>query len=239
MINANGKASLYIKIKQQIKSKIENSEWENGSKIPGEFNLAKQFSVSRSTVRKALDELERDGFVVRRPGDGTFVAIPKINQRLASLYSFSSEIRSIGYTPSTRIIDFVVISADPSILLHLQRPKSPLVYKIRRLRFANSIPFAIETSFIPCWLFPKLTRSLVDEYGLYSAMMKSANIKPDCAQETYEAIIMSEIDAELLNCVPPAAALYLERTTTSGDAVIEFCSSVVRGDMYKYNVLLR
>ncbi|MEA4895841.1 MAG: GntR family transcriptional regulator [Oscillospiraceae bacterium] len=239
MINSSGRVSLYIRVKQQIKSKIESGEWETGSKIPGEFSLSQLLGVSRETLRKALNELERDGLVVRKPGDGTYVAIPRIDQRLASFYSFSSEIRSMGLTPSTRVIDFTVISADPPLLFRLQRPKSPFVYKIRRLRLANGIPFAVETSYVPCDLFPKLTKAVVDEFGLYSAMTKSANITPDSAQETFEAIIMSEIDAELLNCTPPAAALYLERTTTSGDSVIEFCTSVVRGDMYKYHVLLQ
>lgn len=239
MIHANGKVSLYMKVKQQIRNKIETNEWQTGSKILGEFEMAKLFGVSRATLRKALDELERDGLVLRRPGDGTYVTVPRIDQRLASFYSFSSEIRSMGLLPSTQVLAFSVISADPSLFLHLQRPESPLVYRIHRLRMANDIPFAIETSYVPCGLFPKLTRALVDEFGLYAAMTKSGNITPDSAQETFESILMSEPDARLLKCTPPAAALYLERTTTSAETVIEFCTSVVRGDMYKYHVLLQ
>ena len=71
MIQSNGKVSLYIQIKQKIRERIETNEWKSGTKIPGEHELAAMFGVSRATLRKALDDLERDGLVTRRAGDGT------------------------------------------------------------------------------------------------------------------------------------------------------------------------
>ncbi len=239
MKRTSGKVSLYVQVKQQMRARMENGQWPSNSKIPGEHELAAQFGISRATVRKALDELELEGAVTRRVGDGTYVSVPKIDQRLGSFYSFSTEVRAMGMTASTTVMDFVVIQADPMLQSRMRLEPEALVYRIRRLRMADGIPFALETSFVPYSLCPKLTRELVDEYGLYEALRNSAGLQPDAAQETFEAVLLSREEALYLQCPVPSAALRLERLTTAGDALVEYCVSVVRGDRYKYNVLLR
>lgn len=239
MVRKNGEIPLYIQVKRAILDKIETREWAPHAKIPGEFEMTQLFSVSRATVRRALDELERDGVISRRTGDGTYVTIPQIDQRLGSFYSFSNEVRALGMANSTEVLDFSVLHGDSLLLNHLHLEKDSLVYRIRRLRIADEIPFAVETSYLPCSCFPQLTRELVEELGLYEAMKKSTNIVPDTAQETFEAVLMRDDDAKLLGCVSPVAALRLERITMAKDIVVEYCLSVVRGDRYKYHVFLR
>ncbi len=238
MVRENGGIPLYIQIKHAIFDKIEAREWTPQSKIPGEFEMARLFSVSRATVRRALDELEQDGVISRRAGDGTYVSIPQINQRLGNFYSFSNEIRALGMTNSTQVLDFSVLHGDLLVLSHLRLEQDALLYRIRRLRIADGTPFALETSYLPYILFPQLTQELVMELGLYEAMRRNANIIPNTAHEAFEAVLMRDDDAKLLRCTPPAAALRVERITTAGDIVVEYCLSLVRGDRYKYHVLL-
>lgn len=239
MRRENGRISLYIQVKQQIRSRMESGQWPGSSRIPGEHELAAQFGVSRATVRKALDELEREGAVTRRVGDGTYVSVPKIDQRLGSFYSFSTEVRAMGMTASTAVMDFAVIRAEPLLQSRLRLPPEALVYRIRRLRVADGIPFALETSFVPYELCPRLTRELVDQYGLYEALQTSAGLRPDSAQETFEAVLLTREEAAHLQCPLPSAALRLERLTFAGEILAEYCVSLVRGDRYKYHVLLR
>lgn len=145
----------------------------------------------------------------------------------------------MGMTASTTVLDFVVLQGDPMLRSRMQLEPESLLYRIRRLRVADGIPFALETSFVPYDLCPKLTRELVDEYGLYEALRTSAGLQPDAARETFEAVLMTGEEASYLQCSVPSAALRLERLTTAGDVLVEYCVSVVRGDRYKYNVLLR
>lgn len=239
MIQSNGKVSLYIQIKQKIRERIETNEWKSGTKIPGEHELAALFGVSRATLRKALDDLERDGFVTRRAGDGTYVCVPKIDQRLGAFYSFSTEVRALGMAAATEVLEFALLYAEPMLQAKLRLSGESLIYRIRRLRLADGIPFALETSCVPQTLCSHLTQELVERYGLYEAMEKSAELHPDEAQESFEAVLMTREDAALLRCPLPSAALHLERITTANGVPVEYCNSIVRGDRYQYHVYLR
>ena len=65
---------LYQQIKQAMLHSLQAGEWKPQEAIPSEMELAKRYSVSQGTVRKAIDELAAENLVVRRQGKGTFVA---------------------------------------------------------------------------------------------------------------------------------------------------------------------
>ena len=96
LIRQNSPVALYYQLKSILAQKIMNNEWQVGDRLPSEFELCKEYGVSRITVRQALAELEKDGLIKRRQGVGTFVTVPKIEQQLTSFYSFSEEFRKRG-----------------------------------------------------------------------------------------------------------------------------------------------
>lgn len=65
---------LYASIKRELKNQIENGELREGDRIPSEAELARQYGVSRNPTRQALRDLEFEGYIVRTPGRGSFVA---------------------------------------------------------------------------------------------------------------------------------------------------------------------
>ena len=75
-----------------------------GDAIPSERQLTADFGVSRLTVRAALDDLVREGYLVRRHGSGTFVSEPKIAQEL-TMTSFTDDMRSRGLRPESQTLD--------------------------------------------------------------------------------------------------------------------------------------
>src|SRR5437879_13874413 len=75
-----------------------------GQAIPSERRLSSDLGVSRLTLRAALDDLVRDGYLVRRHGSGTFVSEPKIAQQL-TLTSFTEDMRRRGMTAGSRTIE--------------------------------------------------------------------------------------------------------------------------------------
>lgn len=77
---------LYAYIKRELKSRIENGDLPEGSRVPSELELAKQYSVSRNPTRQALRDLELEGYIIRSPGRGSFVA--PVSQR-QKLFQFS------------------------------------------------------------------------------------------------------------------------------------------------------
>ena len=127
-----------------------------GDAIPSERQLGIDLSVSRLTVRAALDELVREGYLVRRRGAGTFVAEPKVAKGI-DITSFSDDMRARGLTPASRTIELRTIPAGARLgrILHVS-PSEPVV-AVKRLRLADGEPMAIELLHVRSSLVPGLT----------------------------------------------------------------------------------
>jgi len=72
---------LYLQVYERFKARMESGKWPIGYKVPNEFALSVEFGVSNGTVRKALDKLEAEGFVIRKQGQGTYVIDPELRMR--------------------------------------------------------------------------------------------------------------------------------------------------------------
>src|SRR5881227_1540693 len=81
-----------------------------GDAIPSERQLSGDLGFSRLTVRAALDELVREGYLERRRGSGTFVREPKIAQEL-TMTSFSEDMRRRGLRPASRTLSLTTTLA--------------------------------------------------------------------------------------------------------------------------------
>src|SRR3954465_14359149 len=126
-----------------------------GDAIPSERQLSADLGFSRLTVRAALDDLVRDGYLVRKRGSGTFVSEPKIAQEL-TMTSFTEDMRSRGMEPASRTLDLRTTSAGPWLgrILHIS-PSEPIVV-VTRLRLADDETMPIETLHVRASLVPRL-----------------------------------------------------------------------------------
>src|SRR5438105_11236666 len=127
-----------------------------GAAIPSERQLSADLGVSRLTVRAALDELAREGHLVRRRGSGTYVQHPKISQEL-TMTSFSEDMRRRGMEPGSRTLSMTTILAGARLGRFLQVSPSEPILVIKRLRMADGETMAIETLHLPEGLVPGLT----------------------------------------------------------------------------------
>ena len=239
MLDEKAPMALYFQLKEIIINKIKSHEWPVDSRIPTERQLCDIYKVSRITVRQALGELEREGYLYRKQGRGTFVTSPKIEQRLSSFYSFSEEIRRMGYTPATKVLQFKQMEAEETIAIKLNVEKGSPVYSIKRLRLANSDPFAVETSYIPGDLFKDLNEEEITSQGLYNTLKNKYNVYPEEAVETFEAILIGSEAANFLQIGRNSPGILLERFTHAGGNIVEYCRSMIRGDRYKYKIILK
>ena len=127
-----------------------------GDAIPSERQLSADFGVSRLTVRAALDDLVREGYLVRRHGSGTFVSEPKIAQEL-TMTSFTDDMRRRGLRPASETLDLRDRPGGSA-----SRPAAPrlavgAVLVADRLRLADGESMAIETVHIRASHVPGLT----------------------------------------------------------------------------------
>src|SRR5919205_1536170 len=153
--------------RQQVLDLIE--QLGVGTAIPSERQLSADLGVSRLTVRAALDELVREGYLVRRRGSGTFVGEPKIAQEL-TMTSFSEDMRRRGMRPASRTLELKVVAAGARLgrFLHVS-PSEPVVVA-KRLRLADRETMAIETLHVPQALVPGLEAKDLESGSFYDLL---------------------------------------------------------------------
>src|ERR1700739_4544688 len=123
---------LYAALEAQLAADIARGEFPIGSQLPTEDRLIQRFAVSRTTVRKAIQNLSDRGLVEIRHGTGTFVAQPRLTQELTELTGFVEDMDALGHAPSARLIDRIVVAADAAVAEHLALAVGTRVMRIRR-----------------------------------------------------------------------------------------------------------
>jgi GntR family transcriptional regulator len=204
-----------------------------GDAIPSERQLSQDLGVSRLTVRAALDDLTREGHLVRRRGSGTFVSEPKIAQEL-KMSSFTDEIRERGMTPGSRTLELRVVKAGARLgrVLHVS-PSVPVVVA-RRLRLADREPMAIETLHVRESLIPDLSREDLDNGSFYELLRSRYGIVIVGGHQTIEPTVTNEDESSALGVPLHSPAFLFERLTRSESGeIVEFVSSIYRGDRYR------
>jgi GntR family transcriptional regulator len=206
---------------------------EVGQAIPSERQLSADLGVSRLTVRAALEDLVREGYLVRRRGAGTFVSEPKITQEL-TMTSFTDDMRERGMRPASRTLELRIAPAGARLgrLLRLS-PSEPIVIA-RRLRLADSESMAIETLHVREAFVPGLSASDLEQYSFYELLGDRFGIEIVGGEQTIEPTVTDEDESAALGVPLHSPAFRFERITHSqtGD-VVEFVESVYRGDRYK------
>ncbi len=203
-----------------------------GTAIPSERQLSADLGVSRLTLRAALDDLAREGYLVRRRGSGTYVQHPKISQEL-TITSFSDDMRRRGMVPGSRTLSMSTILAGARLGRSLNVSPSEQIVVVKRLRLADGESMAIETLHIPEALVPGLTpKALTGSF--YDLLRDRYGVQIAEGIQAIEPTVTNEEESEVLG-VPLHSPAFLFERTSRDDAgrTVEFVQSVYRGDRYR------
>jgi GntR family transcriptional regulator len=204
-----------------------------GDAIPSERQLSTDLGVSRLTVRAALDDLVREGYLVRRRGSGTFVSEPKIAQEL-TMTSFSEDMRRRGMRPASKTLELKVVAAGARLgrFLHVS-PSEPVVVA-KRLRLADRETMAIETLHVREVLVPGLTKSDLEERSFYELLRERYGIVIAGGIQTIEPTVTNDEESEALGVPLHSPAFLFERfSRAESGEIVEFVHSIYRGDRYR------
>ncbi|MER8188089.1 GntR family transcriptional regulator [Kitasatospora sp. NPDC094015] len=206
----------------------------NGDAIPSERRLCTDLDVSRPTLRAVVDDLVRDGLLVRRQGQGVFVAQPKIAQTLTPGEGPVPRTAGAAGTWTSRTVDFARISAGARVGRRLRLAPASPVLRITRLRLVDGQPMSVETLYVPESAVPGLTARDLEENSFYDLLERRYGIGVTEAVQTIEPTVTDEQEAELLDVPAHFPALLFERVTEDErGTVVEFTRSVYRGDRYR------
>jgi GntR family transcriptional regulator len=225
---------LYHQLKTALLAEIDAGRWRPGDRLPTEDALIERFKVSKITVRQALRDLAHMGYIRREQGRGTFVQGPPLEEGPRELKSFTSEMRSHGFSATSRVLEQSVIHAPADVAGRLEVPEGSPVFRLRRLRMADGEPMGLQTAYIPMALVPRIELVSFTDASLYEILGTHYALYPAAARETHQAVEVPVDLAPLLRAPAGSPALAAERLTTLGDGrPLEYVQSLMRGDRYK------
>lgn len=229
-LDAGGRGSLYQRLARRLRDAIERGVVKPEEALPPERDLAADLSISRITVRKALDTLVADGLLIRRQGAGTFVA-GRVEKQFAKLSSFTEDMAARGRTASSEWIMRAEGAVTPDEAMTLGLGPGSAVYRFRRIRFADGLAMAIEHSTVPGFALEG-----VEAVGdsLYTAL-ESSGQRPVRALQRLRAVLFTPDQAKLLGVEKGAPGLFIERRGFLEDGrAVEATQSWYRGDAYDF-----
>ncbi|WP_140179887.1 GntR family transcriptional regulator [Providencia stuartii] len=228
-LDLNSTMPLYRQLQQAIESAIEHQIVDAGDFLPAERHLAQQLNLSRVTISKAMQALERKGVVIRQQGVGTQIA-KYLGYSLSHESGFTSQVIKAGGTVTTQWLLRTLTEAPADIAAKLGLAVGAQIAQLRRIRIANGQPVSFENNYIPSQYLPepaKLTDSLY-------ALWESQGITFSQVQHKVKAISCNEEQASWLNSTVGAPLLFVRQTSTSKSGVIiEYSEIICRGDIYE------
>ena len=226
-------------VRRRLEEAIATGKFPPNSRLPSERALSAYFGVSRMTVRAALKELDDSGVVTARRGSGTFVSANKLEQPLSGLTSFTEDVRARGQRPGSRVLDATLVPAalEFAQVFHVEIG-APLV-RITRVRLADDIPLAVETSYVLGRLCPGLESTDLENGSLYATLRDVYSVRPTIARQSIEAAAPTAEERALLELPSSAPVLRMSRVSMLTDGtVVEFVRATYRGDRYLLTVEL-
>lgn len=232
---------LYRHIEEDLLSQITAGNLQPGDTVPAERELCEHYGVSRITVRRAISELETRGYVQRYQGKGTFVSRSRIQREMGQLLSFSEEMRTQGYTPSSKLLNLQHRPADKSTASLLQMEDGEPVWIVERLRLADDEVISLSISYLhlprDVYLTPlelggdSSLWSLLAEKGIYITE-GSTSVRAAIADAHYAALLGIEEGDPLL--IREGVNYSMEPQSVP----VEAFEVVSRADRYQYSLHL-
>lgn len=225
----------YFQISREVIGLIQTGKLPAGSPVPSENEIIAKFQVSNTTARKALHELEKEGYVTRVKGKGTFVKDQTVVRSINRIFGFTKNMVEAGRKPATKLIGFRLNDTDHKQTVNGREftLKGPYC-EIERIRFADGIPLMKETRYISMGLCPDIHRKNLEQ-SLYSIFAKDYGIHLTEINQMVSAVLLDGGQLKHFNLDKPVPAFRVEGVSFCGkDLIIEMEDSVYRGDMYRF-----
>jgi len=228
----------YLQLKEILKQQIE--EHLISSSFPSERELAEKYHLSRPTVRQALQELVKEGLIIKRRGQISTVVPPSHMMRdyAQELISFSEEMKRKGFIPSSKVLRFETIPASHEIAEKLKIKEGEDTVLLERVRYGDGEPFNLGISYLPLKLCPGIFKfDFNQQPSLHSILKSCYGLDLVMSQESFEPVMPSKKEAKLLNITTNTPILLMEGITyASNGTPVEYFLLKFRGDKARFSV---
>jgi GntR family transcriptional regulator len=225
----------YFLISREIISMIQRGALPPGQPVPSENEIIQKYQVSNTTARKALLELEKEGWVNRVKGKGTFVRDYTVVRAINRIFGFTKNMLEAGRKPGTKLTGFHLRNADHTQTINGRAftLKGPYC-EIERIRYADSIPMMRETRYISLGLCPDIHKRNLEQ-SLYTIFEREYGIHLTEINQMLSAVLLEGEALKPFQLEKPVPAFRVEGASFCGkDMIIEMEDSIYRGDMYRF-----
>jgi GntR family histidine utilization transcriptional repressor len=217
----------YAQIKSYIKNQIESQQWPVGERIPSENQLAVDFSVSRMTARRAVQELADEGLLLRSAGMGTFVAEPPSATLTLELPDFAQQFNFANPRYSNRVIELDTVAAASDIGSLLQLAEGAPVYYSVVVHALDAIAVQWEECFVSPALVPAYLKQNYQKVTPQAYL--NWVLAPSRVEHQLRAAIPDSAITGALGQTPLSACLQITRRSWHHSRVISVSRSFVPG----------
>lgn len=225
---------LHYQIQQILMNQIRSGAFPPSQPIPPVQEIAAKLGVSQMTARQAIKALCDLGVIYTRQGKGTFVSGIKHARDFRQVLSFTEEMKSRGSAPSSKVLSFRLQPCSQEVGKALGIASGKKVFRLRRLRYSDGVPLAIECSCLPQEICPTLLDTYDSANSLYQTLAEHYGIRMEVTDEVVEVGKAGAEEAPLLRIEPGSPVFLLTRLSYSEDGnPVEYVKSTYRGDRYK------
>ncbi|MGO4886294.1 GntR family transcriptional regulator [Anaerobacillus sp. MEB173] len=224
---------IHIQLKKEIEKNILNGRYKN--KLPSEQELMRQYSISRSTVRKAVEQLVHEGILEKKHGIGTFITVKPIQDWLGNLSSTTETLRKMGVKPGAKLLSHGIITPSQE-LSHLKEFGD--IYFIKRIRYADNIPMSIENHYYPIKIGKQLIKFNLNEATLYDILEKELGLYLSEANQVITSGKLSKEDSNYLETSNKNVLVSDRMITDNNGRWVEYFKAYYRADIYSFNIKL-
>jgi GntR family transcriptional regulator len=231
-IDRNGQLQLYVQIYAIIKRMIDEGEWQPSGIIPSEDDLCRTFAVSKTTVRQAISDLVRDGYLRKQQGKGTFVKNPVPNSGITMKTRISDRMVRAGVRGERETLESGVREAKDEVRNYLKFDDS--IFYAQCLESEDGEPAYIEELFAPLVFFPGIEGEEICSTSFVSLIRERSIRKLSRIVQTIEVCHAKDGTALLLKVMDGHPALLMHRVFIDSEsrsiAYIRLCG---KGGKYR------
>ena len=230
---------LYHSVKEDIKKKINTREFEAGEVLPTEAVLCQMYQVSRVTVRKAINELVGEGFLVRDFGKRAVVRDTPVSRDSNRLSSLQEELEKAGCKCSSYVLRSGIMAGTGVIAGAMGLSEGEQVLYIERLRYSNGVPLCYQQLYLNYGLCRQLDVSRLASHSLYTTLERELGLTIARATQTIQATLSSYRIAALLELPDQVSMLKINRTAyTDKDVCFEYSETQYVSSRYHLSMTL-
>lgn len=238
-IDRNSPIPAYYQIALDIRNQILQQELQVGDRLPPETTLVGIYQVSRVTIRQALEELIKDGFLERRRGIGTFIKKEPITitHDLSLPHVLAGRLRSMGLQTSSQIVEAQNFTSPlPEVGKHLQLAKNTPVAYLKRVLLIGERPAALNRSWFSQDRCPGIADQALVDNSLSLTLRERYGLVPAYADNWLEVILCAQETARLLDGLVHMPMILVRSVSyLQDDTPLEFSLTEWRGDRTRFN----